>query len=218
MLLSHALRASQKPAAAGPYVVSSATTTSASGLVHTVNVPTTRQSGDLLIMFANTRSNTTATFTNPSGWASLLTPATAPIAAAFYKVSNGAEASTVSVTINASAELNAIVMDIRDYTSINTIGAWAATDTTSPVTNSGITPTASGLLLGYWAIRPTGSTAIINVTAGPSGMTSAGEPTQQGLLAAAYYQDWAATATGSREVSLDTASFAGSHSLLVQIA
>lgn len=218
MLISHGLRAATPKTTDAPYFVSASTTNSPSGLGHTINVPTTRQSGDYLIMFLGVRSNTGATINNPSGWTQLLANATSPITGAYYKVSNGAEASTISVSLNQAAEVSAVVIDIRNYSSTNTIGAWAATDSSSPLTNSGITPTASGLLLAFWGFRASSSTTTVTVTTPPTGMTLAGQAAQNGVTGVAYYQNWAATATGSREVGLSAATILGSHSLLVQLA
>jgi len=215
MLADKLRAASFKPTAAPSFVASAITTNAAAG-TQTANLPT-RQAGDFLVLFANIRGNTT-TMSTPAGWTAFLTNAATPVAGAFYRTATNNASDTATFSISTSLEFNAVCISIRNYSSTNTIGAWAATDTSSPLTNSGITPTASGLLLGYWAIRPTGSTATVNVTSGPSGMTSAGTPTQQGLSAAAYYKDQPATSTGALEISLDTATIAGSHSLLIQLA
>lgn len=217
MLISHGLRAASfKPSAGSPYFVAAATTTSSSASSHTVNIPSGSLAGDLLVMFINVRSNSAAAITTPSGWTTFLANATSPIAGAFYKVSSGSEPATITVALGGTVELNAIVMDIRDYSSINTVGAWAASDILNPISNAGITPTASGLLLAYWAIRAT-SGVTVTFTADPSGMTSASKIAQPGLAAAAYYQDWSATTTGTRSIST-SGSLDGTHSLLIQIA
>lgn len=214
MLISHGLRAASfKPSAGPPYVVSSASTYNTTSINVNVAMPSGVVAGDLLVVMYVVESNSGSPLSVPSGWTVFLTSATSPITAAIYKVSDGSEGATVTMNITSRNDCLFLAFNIRDYSSINTVGAWAATDTSSPLTNTGITPTASGLLIGYWGIR---ATSAISITSAPSGMTEIIKSGNPGVTGAAYYQDWGATVTGNREITT-VGTINGSHSVLIQI-
>jgi len=186
-----------------------------------MNLPSGIQAGDFLAMFISVATATGGTITTPSGWTQFLPQVQSQRTGAYYKVATGSEGATQTVAIVGSDTVACNVLLIRGYKSINLVGAFAASDASSPITNSGITPTFPGLLIGFWAIRSTTNTPI-TVTGGPSGMSLANIASgfvddEDGMTNAVYYQDWAATATGTREITtsgtIDT-----SRSLLVQIS
>ena len=216
MLISHGLRAAV--GGGGPRFINVAGTITDTD---TMNLPSGIQAGDFLAMFISASTATGGTITTPSGWTQFLAQVTGQRTGAYYKVATGSEGATQTVAIGGSNTAACNVLLIRGYKSINLVGAFAASDASSPITNSGITPTLPGLLLGFWAIRSRSSTPV-TVTGGPSGMSLANIASgfvddEDGMTNAVYYQDWAATATGTREITtsgtIDT-----SRSLLVQIS
>ena len=86
-----------------PTVQNTNTSTSAASTSHTVNLPASISSGDLLIVFFGTREK--PTITTPSGWTLLKNKSNAAENhqfSIFYKVASGSEGSTVTITTSAS--------------------------------------------------------------------------------------------------------------------
>tara|TARA_R110000868_G_scaffold59052_2_gene181433 strand:+ start:54 stop:713 length:660 start_codon:yes stop_codon:yes gene_type:complete len=218
MLISHGLRAAV--GGGGPTFIDVAGTIVNSASSVSANLPSGIAAGDLLVMFVSIATATGNTITTPSGWTQFLAQVTGPRTGAYYKVADGSEGATQSVTLSSGGNTASFnVLLIRGQGLTYTVGAFAASDTTSPITNAGITPTSSGLLLGFWGIRANG-TSPITVTGGPSGMSLAniasGYTGNDAMTNAVYYQDWAATATGTREITT-SGSIDSSRSLLLQI-
>lgn len=219
MLVSHGLRA----AVGGGelrFVDVAGTIVSTSTSPVSVNLPSGIQAGDFLAMFVSIATGSGGAITTPTGWTQFLAQVSEQRTGAYYKVATGSEGATQSVTVNTGNNTGSFnVLLIRRYTANNTIGAFAASDTSSPITNAGITPTLPGLLLGFWAIRANGTTPV-SVTGGPSGMTLAniasGYTGNDAMTNAVYYQEQAATATGTREITTSGA-INTSRSLLLQI-
>lgn len=218
MWISHKLRTAA--GGSNPAFVNVAGTIVNSASSVSANLPSGIAAGDLLVMFVSIATATGSTITTPTGWTQFLAQVTGQRTGAYYKVATGSEGSTQTVLLSDSGNTASFnVLLIRNQGSTYTVGAFAADDGTSPITNAGITPTLPGLLLGFWAIRANGSTPI-SVTGGPSGMTLAniasGYTGNDAMTNAVYYQDQAATATGTREITtsgtIDT-----SRSLLLQI-
>jgi len=91
------------------FPVVSATNTSAvstAGTTHTVNLPTGIASGDLLIVFFSKKSGSSNTLTWPSGWTALtdVNNGTNTGQSTAYRIADGTEGTTISVTSSASVK------------------------------------------------------------------------------------------------------------------
>src|SRR5438128_859738 len=82
-----------------PTVASTNTSTSASSTTHTVNLPASISSGDLLLVVFGGNANTTLTW--PSGYTEFATGSSVLCNAA-YRFADGTEGSTISVTSGAT--------------------------------------------------------------------------------------------------------------------
>lgn len=221
MTLSHRLRTTGKIITYDSPTVISSTGTLGSG-VTPVNaaLPSGIVAGDLLVMFIAAGTASGAVITTPTGWTQVAVQTAGNRSGAYYKIATGTEGATQAVTLSTNSDTSSFnVLLIRGATGINVSGAFSANDATSPLTNTGITPTATGLLLGFWSIR-SGGTTPVSVTAGPSGMALerivSGYYGNAAITNAVYWQNWGATVTGTREITT-TAGIDTSRSLLVQI-
>jgi hypothetical protein len=219
MLITHGLRAAG--GGSNPTFIGVAGTIVDSAASVSANLPSGIAAGDLLVMFVSVATNTGSTITTPTGWTQFLAQVTGQRSGAYYKVATGSEGATQTVSLsdnNNTASFNVLL--IRNQGATYTVGAFAASDTVSPITNAGITPPDPGLLLGFWGIRANGSTAV-TVTGGPSGMSLAniasGYTGNDAITNAVYYQDQAAGATGTREITT-SGTINTSRSLLLQIS
>ena len=219
MWISHKLRTAAG-GSGGPTFINVAGTVVDSAASVSANLPSGIVAGDLLVMFVSIATATASIITTPTGWTQFLAQVTTQRTGAYYKIATGSEGATQSVSLSTNGNTASFnVLLIRNQGSTYTVGAFAASDTTSPITNAGITPSDPGLLLGFWAIRASGETPV-SVTGGPSGMTLAniasGYTGNDAITNAVYYQDQAATATGTREITTSGA-INTSRSLLLQI-
>src|SRR5580765_342760 len=85
-----------------PVIAAGNTSTNASGTSHTVNLPTGIVAGNLLVVVFG--GSAAATLTWPAGWTQFLTGgATGAVLNAAYKLADGSEGSTITVTSGATS-------------------------------------------------------------------------------------------------------------------
>lgn len=216
MWLAHKLRAAAKKSITVISTVGTIVTASATTLG---NLPSNFKTGDLLVIFVSI-SRGSGSIITPAGWTPFLTAVEAQRTGAYYRVADGSEGSTVTfdmASITGTVSFNILL--IRNYKTINTVGAFATSDIISPITNAGITPTAKGVLLAFWGLR-SNSTTPVTVTGGPAGMTLAnivsGFTADNAMTNAVYYQEWNAIATGTREITT-SGTMTTTRSLLIQL-
>lgn len=147
---------------------------------HAVPMPAAAQSGDLGIIMCALQNNSTATCNTPSGWNAMPTlnnaqnGATQGAVGVFYRVLDGSEGSTISVTVSSSTwrgAYNSYAIMAGTYTGTPeaTKNADSASGTT--VTAPGMNPSWGTnamtliIFLGAWAHS-------INATADPGDMVS----------------------------------------------
>lgn len=101
---------------------------------HTVNLPSGIQSGDLLLVIFNADSTPTITF--PEGWTQLfqtLGPTTYKhMFGAWYRIADGEEGATITVTTSASEQSAHTSYRITDYSGTPEVGTSSATFNSSP--------------------------------------------------------------------------------------
>jgi hypothetical protein len=79
--------------------------TTASSTSHVLNFPAAAAADDLIIVHINVSGTNTRTFTAPAGWTTLYAGTTAGVCLhAFYKVADGSEGSSVTLTSNSSVQ------------------------------------------------------------------------------------------------------------------
>jgi len=110
---------------------------------HTVNLPAGIAAGNLLFIFFNVTGVTNVN--TPTNWNSLINlPGTGPDGATprtvvFYKVADGTEGSTVTITTSASKKSQHFTYRITDYSGTPEVSTGATGTTTSPDPDS-LTP------------------------------------------------------------------------------
>lgn len=117
---------------------------------HTVNLPASIASGDLLIAIVTFDGNPTVTW--PAGWTSLHAGAAASNTArieARYRVANGSEGSSISLTTSASEMFCYDVLRITDYTGTPEASTGATGTSTAPLADA-LNPAAWGTEDALW--------------------------------------------------------------------
>jgi len=125
------------------------------GTSHTVNLPSGIASGDLLLVFFNSESNPTITF--PDGWYNLFQASysTNVTFGAWYRIADGTEGSTITVTTSTSQSTDHTSYRITSYSGTPTVGTAVTGIGTTPNPPS-LTPSwgAKDILwfaaVGYW--------------------------------------------------------------------
>lgn len=123
-----------------------------------INLPSSISAGHLLVMII--RSPSGATFTTPSGWTALVSNNTADgsddTTSIYYRIADGAEGATVSVTVSASTKASAVVWRITGSSSTDApqLSTIATGNSTVPDPTT-VTPTGGSkdylfLWLGGW--------------------------------------------------------------------
>jgi len=110
---------------------------------HIINLPSGIASGNLLIIYLDSGSNPTITF--PSGWTQLFLTAngTSNELGAWYRVADGTEGSTITVTTSTSQTTAHISYRITGYYGVPAVGTAA--------TGSSVNPNPSSLTSGFGA-------------------------------------------------------------------
>lgn len=123
-----------------PTVVNSATSTNASGTSHTINLPTSIVAGKLLLVyFACTGATALPTITWPAGWTVLFSnasgtfSATTNVLSAGFKIADGTEASTITVTTSNNQTSSTQSFQIANYRGVPQVG-------TATVATAGVNP------------------------------------------------------------------------------
>lgn len=167
-MLSHPLRAAAGYVApsTGITIVASATATGTNGTTLVVNKPTGTLSGDLLLLFITSTSNTVGT-PSASGFTMLL-DVDAPVSSVLYKVAGGSEPSTYSVSSGQTQPAICLLVAIRGSTNTLTSGTWSSSGTGTTITAPSITMPNSGLLFAFYGMRVS-QTASMSLST-PSGM------------------------------------------------
>lgn len=133
---------SSAAAASGLTIVNTGTYGStADASTHSINLPASVVSGDLLAVFVTTNG---ATLTAPSGWSTFASSTTSSNTrvSASYRISDGTEGSSLSITASASTPLCAItyrIVNNRSSITANTdlttlAGSFSSTTTPNPGT------------------------------------------------------------------------------------
>jgi hypothetical protein len=103
-------------------------TTSPSTYNHTVNLPSGIASGNLLIALFGTTSAATPTF--PAGWSQLFF--TSNTFSAWYKIANGTEGASITVTTSSSVQSAHITYRITGYSGTPEVGTSATGSSANP--------------------------------------------------------------------------------------
>lgn len=171
-------------AVAFPSIESSTSNTNSSGTSHTINLPSIKDKGKLLLVTIGTSSNPTITW--PTGWTQLFSAAqgTNLTLASAYKVAAGTEGSSITVTTSAS-----VTSSCQSYTVITYQGVPV---TTTAVTGAATTnPDPPSLTSGFGAVNTLWLVLAgdsVNVTAYPSLYTGVAVTGTTPYLAGAYRQ------------------------------
>lgn len=189
------------------YRAKGATFASATGTTSDIAYPAGIQAGDLLVIALHVNLN--RTFTAPAGWTvvSSGTTATNNQTVMIYKVADGTETGTVTITNDSTATARRGVMAAFDGVDpVNPIDGTptlrSVTSTTAPYTMASQTPTMAGTL-PVWAVT-------VNNTSTVWTPNPAGTEILQGILSksGAFYYDSAVepdtSATGVRGGNPDT--------------
>lgn len=150
-----------------PTVVASATNSNASSTAsHIINLPTGIIAGDLLVAVLGNNGDRTHTW--PSGWVELGDTLNGTISSATigYRIANGTEGSTITVTASTSSVSVAICAAIRNRIGAPTTSTVATGTSTAP--NSGSVAIRNGLFLSTFGGRQTANILGYSV---PSGYT-----------------------------------------------
>lgn len=147
-VLSKQLRAPLRPRSIA--TATAATTSNQTTLA--ITIPSSRASGDLLVVFGETTS-TTATLSAPAGWDARLTDSGRLIAT---RTSDGTEGST-TFTSSASTGIKLVAAVIRDglYDTVGTLSAGGTTTTAAAITLA----QNRSIVFGFFSV-PTGNVSI----------------------------------------------------------
>jgi hypothetical protein len=157
------------PGGASSFPTLAATATTAIGsntTSHVVNLPAGIANGDLLLMWFRT-GNTTTPHTAPSGWTEFQTNSvTSGRTTLFWRVSDGSDGSTATVTSTNARRSAAIVMRITGQAASSPIQAGAFSSSYDPDSL-----TASGGSAKYLWLAMCSSRQTIDITAAPTNFT-----------------------------------------------
>ena len=146
-----------------PVAFVGASSTTGNRLNHTVTIPSSAQSGDLLVLFFVANS-TTSTYTGPSGWTQVQTQSgDGTLGRAYTKIATGGDAgSPVTVTSSGYAKDVTTVVGYRGVDPETPLsGSASALQTSSTTSHS--TPTVNApddaqWLVSYWADKSSATT------------------------------------------------------------
>lgn len=131
-------------------VASFTTAVGNTGTAPTVSKPTGVVTGDTLILLVNQRA-TTATYTPPTGWASLGSVANTGKMQAFHRIADGTEPSSLAVATTGSNPWVAACLRISNAASTPPAFLSATGSSTTPTTPATPVATTGSLVLGLFA-------------------------------------------------------------------
>lgn len=170
-MLSHFLRAIPKGEPPPPPVITiigSTSDTKSNGTQMVVSKPSGTESGDLLLLFVSSASNTVGT-PSSSGF-TMYADQNSPVSSVLYKVAGSSEPSTYSVSSGQTQPAICCLVAIRNHTSGLVLGSWSASGTGTTITAPSITMPSSGLLFAFYSMRiEIGETGTLSQ---PSGMNT----------------------------------------------
>lgn len=180
--------------------------TGAASLSHTIDKPTGVITGDLVVWFVLSQFAPTAT---PTGFTVIRSTTAGGVALNSYRRQlDGSEGATFSVTLTSSGIATLAMVAIRGYNRSTPIDTHAETTSASPgdgsVPGPSVTPTASGVLLGFYT--PTNATSVSGISV-PAGMAVLDTGTNSYAYAMAY-QLVGAAATGIKTATFTGGSYA----------
>lgn len=154
-----------------PAIQGSATTANAASTSQAVNLPAGIQVGELLLMFLTTNGGT-GTIGVPTGWTSLYNVVNFQgdyNSVGCYRIADGSEGATVTVSLATSNKLGAVVCRISPFDNVATPAAATATTTKDPPSLSPSWGSADNLWL---AIEHFGNiSGVTSVTSYPTNYT-----------------------------------------------
>ncbi len=208
-----------------PIVSRGGPTTASSGLPNqniTLPVPTTRQTGDVLLAQVTVAGGTGNTITPPAGWTAV-DPAgnanaqgTSIRDAIYWHVAGPTEPATYTWTIPTAYNWSGGIVAYGNVNTTNPIDTYVVTaqSTATIAAPSVTTTTANDRLVTLYGWRM-GAT----ITTGPAGMTQQYARTTNTLRSAAYDQPLTTPgATGTRTLTISTTSPAVAHTIALQPA
>lgn len=177
-----------------PEVRNTATSTNASGTSHTVSLPSGIQSGELLVAFVV--DDAVGTHTWPGGWTELYdtdTDTGLQASSAAYRVADGSEGASITVTTSTSTTTAHIVYRIGNYQGVPEVGTALESSSTTPNPPS-LSPSwgsddtlwlacAGARTTGLASAAPTNYSnllAVAHTTPGPSAMSARRERNASG--------------------------------------
>ncbi len=175
--------------------------TDASRTSHTVNLPSGILSGHLLIVIFTEIGNSTITF--PAGWTSLFTQTgqgSTPTLTARYRVADGTEGSTITVSTGSSVATSHISYRITGYSGTPEVGSATVGGDSSP------DPASLSASWGYWNnlwLAIEGASGAVSLSSYPSGFGS-------GLNAGGGTCLTASARLNSTEAAVDSGAFTNS--------
>lgn len=157
-------------------------TAAGSATTHAMPLPASLASGDLLVIFFSIDA-AGGTITTPAGWTQLFTASNSPVVAScFYKISNGAEGASVTIThTSGKAGGTSYRISTGTWSGTPEAAATAATGSSATPDPPSVTPSwgsADNLFLAASFIQEVGvissaPTNYSNALTGASGSTSA---------------------------------------------
>lgn len=135
-----------------PSIAGTATTTTAASTTHVLNLPTSIASGNLLLMFVyQNGSDAGFQFTWPAGWTELVDDGGLPKFGIAYRIADGGEGSTISLTSVGSNEASSVCLRITGWhgTTPPEVSTINSETTTTPNPNS-LTPSGWGAEDTLW--------------------------------------------------------------------
>jgi hypothetical protein len=167
--------------------------------VTTPSIPNIRN-GDLLVAVVTGGSLGTS-YTAPAGWTLRQSGNSRPASAVFTRIASGETGAGYTFTSSATSTTRSIAVAVIIYSGFSgalTIGSVLTENSATNHPASGISPSSSGILLGWWGIE-----AAADILTAPAGMTLRAFVTVPTRIALRVYEldPSAAGATGDKTVT-----------------